>query len=407
MVYVFAAANIDIPHWWPRRSMETAHSSPPAEVSRVAMRLPPIWAKQPAVWFAQVEAQVFLAGVSSNKSKFFNVISQLDHRYVAEVEDMITSRPEGYPYTTLRTDLVWRLSPWREQRIGQLLTIEMGDRKPSQFLKHHRGLAPDVAEDFLYTIWSSRLRPNIQAIPPVSMSVACSPQPAVRTASPRFHLSRRLLSLVHTSTTRHFCRRLRTSPARWRHSAPSRTASTPLLGTLPWAPGTLIPAPEIPAPGSGIADRTAEPLPRWQRTHPLLVPSPLRKQSAKVYSALRLPPAGKLTQQTSPAANVCSTTGRLFVTDRSSKRQFLFDTCSDLCVYRRRLAPQRKERANYDFCVANGTTIHIYGWLCLSLNLGLCRDFTWSFVVADGTHPNIGVNFFPISASWWTAETTG
>jgi hypothetical protein len=40
----------------------------------------------------------------------------------------------------------------------------MGDRQPSQFLRHLRGLAPDVPEDFLYTIWSSRLPLNIQTI---------------------------------------------------------------------------------------------------------------------------------------------------------------------------------------------------------------------------------------------------
>jgi hypothetical protein len=137
--------------------MEAADSSPPAEVSRVAVRLPPFWAERPAVWFAQAEAQFFLAGVNSKKTKFFHVISQLDHRYAAEVEDIITSPPERDPYTTQRTELVRRLSPSREQRICQLLTLEeMGDRKPSQFLRHLRGLAPDVPEDFLYAIWSSR-----------------------------------------------------------------------------------------------------------------------------------------------------------------------------------------------------------------------------------------------------------
>jgi hypothetical protein len=60
--------------------MEDADSSPPAEVSRVAVRLPPFWAEQPAVWFAQAEAQFYLASVNSEKIKFFHVISQLDHR---------------------------------------------------------------------------------------------------------------------------------------------------------------------------------------------------------------------------------------------------------------------------------------------------------------------------------------
>jgi hypothetical protein len=43
--------------------------------------------------------------------------------------------------------------------------------------------------------------------------------------------------------------------------------------------------------------------------------------------------------------------------------------------------------------VANGTIIHTSGWLPLNLNLGLRRDFTWQFVVADVTHPLIGMDF--------------
>jgi hypothetical protein len=141
--------------------MEAADSSPPAEVSRVAVRLPPFWAERPAVWFDQAKAQFFLVGVNSEKTKFFHVISQLDNRYAAHVEGITTSPPERDPYTTLRTELVRRLSPSREQRIRQLLTLEeLGDRKPSQFLRHIRGLAPQVPEDFLYTIWSSWLPPQ-------------------------------------------------------------------------------------------------------------------------------------------------------------------------------------------------------------------------------------------------------
>jgi hypothetical protein len=83
----------------------------------------------------------------------------------------------------------------------------------------------------------------------------------------------------------------------------------------------------------------------------------------------------------------------LFITDRICKLQFLVDTAFDPCVYSRRFIPRRKERVNYDLCAANGTTIPTYGWLLLSLNLGLRRDFTWLFVVADVTQPLIGVEF--------------
>jgi hypothetical protein len=106
----------------------------PAEISRVAVRLPPFWAERPNVWFAQAEAQFTLAGISSEQTKFYYIISQLDQRYATEVDDIITSPPEREPYTTLRTEVIRRLSHSREQRIHQLLTLEeMGDRKPSRF----------------------------------------------------------------------------------------------------------------------------------------------------------------------------------------------------------------------------------------------------------------------------------
>jgi hypothetical protein len=143
--------------------MDAADSSS-AEVSRVAVRLPPFWPERPAVWFAQAEAQFTLAGISSERIKFCHVISQLDHRYAAEVEDIITSPPERGPYSLLRTELVRRLSPSTEQRIRQLLTVEeIGDRKPSQFLRYLRGLAPDVSDNVIRSVWTSRLPRNIQS----------------------------------------------------------------------------------------------------------------------------------------------------------------------------------------------------------------------------------------------------
>jgi hypothetical protein len=95
--------------------METADSSPPAEISRVAVRFPPLWAERPAVWFAKAVVQFILAGIISENTKFYYLTSQLDQRCAMEVEDIITSPPGRGPYSTLRTELVRRLSPSREQ----------------------------------------------------------------------------------------------------------------------------------------------------------------------------------------------------------------------------------------------------------------------------------------------------
>jgi hypothetical protein len=118
------------------------------------------------VWFAQAEGQFFLAGINCELTKFCYVISQLDHRSVSEVKDIIISPPEREPYTMLRTEFVSRLSPSREHRVRQFLSLEMGNRKPSQFLRHLRNLVPDVPDHFLRTIWSSRLPPAFRLFSP-------------------------------------------------------------------------------------------------------------------------------------------------------------------------------------------------------------------------------------------------
>jgi hypothetical protein len=87
------------------------------------------------------------------------------------VEDIITSPPQQDPYSKLRTELLKRLSSSREQRVHRILTLEeMGDRKPSQLLRHLRSLVPDLPDYFLRTIWTSRLHANVQA------TLACHPE---------------------------------------------------------------------------------------------------------------------------------------------------------------------------------------------------------------------------------------
>jgi hypothetical protein len=144
---------------------EAPDSSPATYFYRPTVRLPPFWPDRPGLWFAQAEAQFNLAAISDEKAKFNYVISQLEFRHAAEVEDIITSPPADEPYTTLKTELVRRLSSSRDQRVRQLLTHEeIGDRKPSQFLRHLKNLAQDVPDDFLRSIWSSKLPSHIQTI---------------------------------------------------------------------------------------------------------------------------------------------------------------------------------------------------------------------------------------------------
>lgn len=137
-----------------------------AKVEGVAVKLPVFWPEEPEVWFLQVEAQFELAGIKTESTKFYHIISQLDQRYAREVKDLIRRPPKDLMYTRLKSELIKRLSSSREQQVRQLLTHEeLGDRKPSQFLRHLRTLAAEgVSDDFLRSLWSSRLPTHVQAI---------------------------------------------------------------------------------------------------------------------------------------------------------------------------------------------------------------------------------------------------
>lgn len=140
--------------------------APSTEVSRVSVRMPPFWPSKPALWFAQVEGSFNISNITTDVTKFYYVVSQLEPQIAAEVEDIIISPPSSNKYEMLKSELIKRLSKSKENKVKQLLLHEeLGDRKPSQFLRHLRHLAgEDVPQDFLKTVWSSRLPSNIETV---------------------------------------------------------------------------------------------------------------------------------------------------------------------------------------------------------------------------------------------------
>lgn len=138
----------------------------PSDLYRVGVRLPPFWREDPAIWFRQIECNFAISAIKDDETKYNYVIAQLENRYAAEVRDIIVSPPPKNKYETLKTELIKRLSASREKEVKQLLIHEeLGDRRPSQFLRHLQHLAgTDVPVDFLRTIWTSRLPSNLQTI---------------------------------------------------------------------------------------------------------------------------------------------------------------------------------------------------------------------------------------------------
>lgn len=137
-----------------------------AETFRVGVRVPSFNPDDPTLWFAQIEGQFMLSNIVRDETKYYYVLAQLETQYSSEVRDIIINPPETGKYAKLREELIKRLSASQEKKTKQLLMHEeLGDRKPSQFLRHLQQLAgPNVPTDFIRTIWANRLPTNLQTV---------------------------------------------------------------------------------------------------------------------------------------------------------------------------------------------------------------------------------------------------
>ncbi|XP_043263808.1 uncharacterized protein LOC122404022 [Colletes gigas] len=330
------------------------------EIERVGIKVPPFWPEQPEIWFCQVEGQFVLSGITMDSTKFYYVMSHLDPKYAVEVKDVLEFPPATEKYETLKRELIQRLSSSQTQRIRQLLEKEdMGDRTPSQFLRHMQGLAgKTVSEDFLRTLWASRLPPMTRAIVSAQADL---PLGKLAEIADQIHEGTNQPQIVAVAAA---------------HGATTQDSVMEKL--------CLQEPPEI---------KIAEEKPIPPADGPLLVSPDVRGQVDEVPTAVCVH-VGKLDH---PALNAAVSDGprtcRLFVLDRARNEDYLVDTGSDLCVYPRSFIKGPLPKTKYELFAANGSIIPTYGLKPASLDLGLRRAFVWRFVVADVSKPIIGADF--------------
>ncbi|KAF4532883.1 hypothetical protein B566_EDAN001487 [Ephemera danica] len=91
-----------------------------------------------------------------------------DARYLDEVSDLLQATlPDAPYYTTLKWELINRLSRSRDSEIRQLLSREeIVDHTPSQFLRHLRNLIAksEIPDNILRSLWEGRLPVSVQVL---------------------------------------------------------------------------------------------------------------------------------------------------------------------------------------------------------------------------------------------------
>ena len=235
-------------------------------VSAVSLKLPPYWPNDPAVWFAQVEAQFLTRNITAQDTKFAYVVSTLGQDIAQEIRDLIIAPPTDQQYDKLKTELIKRTALSDKARLNQLLMTEtLGDRKPSQLLRKMRQLLGDrpLEDGILRQLFLQRLPTNVQLIlastsdtvstddlasladkilevaPPQHSIAAITAKPAQNAATTTKNEIQDLRNQLATLTTQlqSVVNQLQISPpqsrSRGRSPTPARSPSRPRSGATP------------------------------------------------------------------------------------------------------------------------------------------------------------------------------
>lgn len=140
--------------------------------STVQIKLTTFDTTDPELWFAETERDFASSNLTSESEKFKLMSKMLDSQVKSELRDIRFNPPHENQFTTFKMEILKRMCSSQEEKTRMLLeSQDIGDRKPSQFLRHLRSLAGKTVSDaVIRTLWSSRLPASMQPILAMQMN---------------------------------------------------------------------------------------------------------------------------------------------------------------------------------------------------------------------------------------------
>lgn len=137
-----------------------------SDTCRIAFKPPAFWDKDPLLWFAHVESQFKIAGISCDSTKFHSIVSVLDPSILKYVRDIVVKPPASEAYDLLKQRLIAHFEQSESSRLRILLNeLQLGDQRPSQLLCEMENLnCGKLGDSALRALWLQRLPLNIQQI---------------------------------------------------------------------------------------------------------------------------------------------------------------------------------------------------------------------------------------------------
>ncbi|UYV76785.1 hypothetical protein LAZ67_14002014 [Cordylochernes scorpioides] len=299
-----------------------------------SIKAPEFWPNDPELWFITLESQFLLnkpSPITNDDTKFSYLISLLPPSTAIEVREFIISPPPDNKYDALKKAIIKCTADSEFKKLQQLLTQEeLGDRLPSQLLRHLRQLIGEskaVSDTTLKMLWMQRLPKNIQII------LTTQEQASLNSLA---DLADRVTEIT---------------------SSPSSSTSTLEMELA-----------SLRAEISGLKidlNKKEERIPRSRSRSS----SSSRKSSPNSY------------RKYNPNGSWCWYHFRF----KHHARK-----CISPCTFNKK-AKNQQENSNNNH--SKNSPIKTYGERFLNLDLGLRRDFKWRFIIADTNKAILGADF--------------
>ena len=99
------------------------------------LKLPAFWKDQPKIWFHTIESTFENCRITSDKSKFRYVVSNLDQTTAVYVADIIENPPDADRYDALKNRIIETFGETNETKLRRLLRDQtVSDEKPMHIL---------------------------------------------------------------------------------------------------------------------------------------------------------------------------------------------------------------------------------------------------------------------------------
>ena len=117
-------------------------------------------------WFTLLDWCFRTNKITSSEEKFCIATNALDDHAYWDFKDVIADVPAAEPYEYFKAQALKRKGTSNDERIRKLLQREeIGDRKPSEYLRHLRNVAGTTGSDELIrTLWMDGLPVSVQAV---------------------------------------------------------------------------------------------------------------------------------------------------------------------------------------------------------------------------------------------------